>query len=142
MGYPSLTTEINILSMQQLSHPIEHITAVIDLDTIRAAQEMIKLIHVSEPIKRYIVELARATREHDDVYLGASPRGSIGLLRTAQAKAALEQRDYVLPDDVKDLAVPVLAHRVVVHPSARIQDIKPEMIVEEILNSVAIPMQA
>lgn len=142
MGYPSMTTEINILSMQQLSHPIEHLTAVIDLDNIRAAQEMIKLIHVSEPIKRYIVELARATRDHDDVYLGASPRGSIGLLRTAQAKAALEQRDYVLPDDVKDLAVPVLAHRVVVHPSARIQDIKPEMIVEEILNSVAIPMQA
>ncbi len=142
MGYPSLSTEINILSMQQVSHPIEHLTSVLNLDMIRTAQEMIKLIHVSEPIKRYIVELSRATREHEDVYLGASPRGSIGLLRTAQAKAALEQRDYVLPDDVKDLAVPVLGHRVVVHPSARIQDIKPEMIVEEILNSVAIPMQA
>jgi MoxR-like ATPase len=141
MGYPSLSTEINILSMQQISHPIENINAVVSLEKVRAAQEMIKQIHVSEPIKRYIVELSRSTREHEDVYLGASPRGSIGLLRTAQAKAVLNERDYVIPDDVKDLAVPVLAHRVVVQPAARIQDIRPETIVEEILNTVAIPMQ-
>ncbi|MBI9049517.1 MAG: MoxR family ATPase [Anaerolineaceae bacterium] len=142
MGYPSLTTEINILSMQQLSHPIDSISSVLNLADIRVAQEQIKQVHISDAVKRYIVEISRATREHEDVYLGASPRGSLGLLRTAQARAILEQREYVIPDDVKDLAIPVLAHRVVVQPSARIQEIKPETIIEEILKTVPVPMQS
>ena len=142
MGYPSLSTEISILSMQQLSHPIDDLQAVLDLDTIRKAQEQIKEVHVSDAVKRYIVEIARATREHEDVYLGASPRGSLGLLRTAQAKAILLQREYVIPDDVKDLAKPVLAHRIVIQPSARIQEIKAETIIDEILKTVPVPMQS
>ena len=142
MGYPSLSTEINILSMQQLSHPIDDLKAVLDLETIRNAQEQIKEVHVSDAVKRYIVEIARATREHEDVYLGASPRGSLGLLRTAQAKAILSQREYVIPDDVKDLAKPVLAHRIVIQPSARIQEIKAETIIDEILRTVPVPMQS
>jgi MoxR-like ATPase len=142
MGYPSLSTEIEILSMQQLVHPIESIGAVMSLPEVRSAQEAIKKIHVSDPVKRYIVEITRATREHEDVYLGASPRGSIGLLRTAQGKAALEKRDFVIPDDVKDLAIPILAHRIVVQPAARIQEIKADMIVEEILNLVPVPLQS
>jgi MoxR-like ATPase len=142
MGYPSMSTEVNILSMQQLSHPIEELKPVLDLDTIRSAQEQIKEVHVSDAVKRYIVEIARATRDHEDVYLGASPRGSLGLLRTAQARAVLLQREYVIPDDVKDLANPVLAHRIVIQPSARIQEIKPETIIEEILRTVPVPMQS
>ena len=142
MGYPSISTEISILSMQQLSHPIDDLQAVLDLDTIRNAQEQIKEVHVSDAVKRYIVEIVRATREHEDVYLGASPRGSLGLLRTSQAKAILSQREYVIPDDVKDLAKPVLAHRIVIQPSARIQEIKAETIIDEILRTLPVPMQS
>jgi MoxR-like ATPase len=142
MGYPSLSTEVEILSMQQLAHPIDTLDAVVDLETIRNTQEKIKEVHVSDAVKRYIVEIARATRDHEDVYLGASPRGSLGLLRTAQARAVLSEREYVIPDDVKDLAKPVLAHRIVIQPSARIQEIKPETIIDEILRTIPVPMQS
>ena len=142
MGYPNMSTEIDILTMQQVQHPIENLTSVVSLEEVRHAQAAIKNIHVSDPIKRYIVEITRASREHEDVYLGASPRGSISLMRTAQGRAALQQRDFVIPDDVKDLAIPVLAHRIVVQPAARIQEIKAEMIVEEILNLVPVPLQS
>jgi MoxR-like ATPase len=109
------------------------------VDEILVAQEAIKHIYVSDPVKRYIVELVRETREHPEVYLGASPRGSLSLFRAGQAQAALSGRDYVLPDDIKRLAPYVLPHRVVVSPAARLTDVSATKIVREILDTLAVP---
>ena len=116
IGYPTFSNEIEILELQQLKHPIEAIQSVVSSDEIKTIQEIIKNVYVSSAVKRYIVELTRATREHNDVYLGASPRGSLGLYRVSQAKAATLGRDFVLPDDVKSLAKYVLGHRFVINP--------------------------
>lgn len=139
LGYTSLKNEIKILEEQQLIHPILELDSVVNLDEILQAQETIKHIHVSEPVKRYIVEMVRETREHPEVYLGASPRGSLGLFRAGQAMAALDGRDYVLPDDIKKLAPYVLSHRVVVSPSARLTDVSAVKIVREILDTLPVP---
>lgn len=139
LGYTSLSNEIKILEEQKLVHPILELEPVVEVDEILAAQEAIKHVHVSNPVKRYIVEMVRETREHPEVYLGASPRGSLGLFRAGQARAALDGRDYVLPDDIKVLAPYILAHRVVVSPAARLTDVNARKIVREILDSLAVP---
>lgn len=139
LGYTSLSNEIKILEQQKLIHPILELESVIDIDEILVAQEIIRHVHVSDPVKRYIVEMVRETREHPEVYLGASPRGSLGLFRAGQARAALNGRDYVLPDDVKILAPNILPHRVVVSPAARLTDINSTKIVREILDSLPVP---
>ena len=139
LGYPSLNDEIKILEQQKLIHPILGLEAVVNLEEILVAQEAIKHIHVSSPVKRYIVEMVRETRNHPEVYLGSSPRGSLGLYRAGQARAALKGRDYVLPDDIKALAPNILPHRVVVSPAARLTDVNATKIVREILDQLAIP---
>lgn len=139
LGYPSLNDEIKILEQQKLIHPILGLEAVVYLEEILDAQEAIKHIHVSSPVKRYIVEMVRETRNHPEVYLGSSPRGSLGLYRAGQARAALKGRDYVLPDDIKALAPNILPHRVVVSPAARLTDVNATKIVREILDQLAIP---
>jgi MoxR-like ATPase len=139
LGYPNPTDEIEILERQQLRHPIETLKSVIPLDEAQEAMEAIKKVYVSDAIKRYIVELTNRTRQHADVYLGASPRGSLTLFRTSQAAAALSGRDYVLPDDIKQMAVPVLAHRVIVGPAARLQELSAVRIVQEILDNTPVP---
>jgi len=139
LGYTSLQNEIRILEEQQIVHPIQDLQSVVKTDEILAAQEAIKHIYVSDPVKRYIVEMVRETREHPEVYLGASPRGSLSLFRAGQARAALNQRDYVLPDDIKSLAPYILPHRVVVSPAARLTDLSSSKIVREILDSLPVP---
>ncbi|MBW6466247.1 MAG: MoxR family ATPase [Brevefilum sp.] len=139
LGYTSLGNEIRILEEQQIIHPILELEPVVSTEEILTAQETIKHIHVSDPVKRYIVQMVRETREHPEVYLGASPRGSLSLFRAGQARAALSGRDYVLPDDVKILAPNILAHRVVVSPAARLTDVSAVKIVREILDSLAVP---
>ena len=139
LGYTSLSNEIKILEQQKMNHPINALESVVSLEEILIGQEMIKQVHVSQPVERYIVELVRETREHPDVYLGASPRGSLGLFRASQARAALLGRDYVLPDDIKILASNILSHRIVVSPSARLTDVSASRIVKEIIDSLAIP---
>jgi MoxR-like ATPase len=139
LGYPNIMDEIRVLERQQLRHPIEDLEPVIALEELRDVQEAIKQTFVAPPIKRYLVELTRQTREHSDIYLGASPRGSLGLFRAGQARAALLGRDYVLPDDIKALAIPVLAHRMVVSPSARLRNLTSDKIVQEILNNLPVP---
>lgn len=139
LGYTSLQNEIKILEEQQIVHPIQELQAVVNTEEILAAQEAIKHVYVSDPVKRYIVEMVRETREHPEVYLGASPRGSLSLFRAGQASAALNQRDYVLPDDVKSLASYVLPHRVVVSPAARLTDLSSAKIVREIIDSLPVP---
>ncbi|MDD5369831.1 MAG: MoxR family ATPase [Anaerolineaceae bacterium] len=139
LGYPNLMDEIRVLERQQLRHPIEELTSIIELAELQEVQEAIKRTYVAPGVKRYMVEMTRQTREHGDVYLGASPRGSLGLFRAGQARAAMQARDYVLPDDVKALAVPVLAHRMVVSPSARLRNLTSEKIVQEIMNNLPVP---
>lgn len=139
LGYTSMGNEIKILEQQQLIHPILELDPVVSVDEILEAQKAVKHVHVSESVKRYIVEMVRETREHPEVYLGASPRGSLGLFKAGQARAALLDRDYVLPDDVKFLAPYILAHRVMVSPAARLSDVNAVKIVREIVDSLAIP---
>jgi MoxR-like ATPase len=139
LGYPTNQQEMAIMDSQQYRHPLEDIAQVAEMPVLLEAQEAIKSIYVDEKIKHYIVELTNATRKHADVYLGASPRGSLVLYRTAQARAAMQQRDYVLPDDIKYLAGPCLAHRMIVSPSARIKDVTAEAVTEEILKSIPVP---
>ncbi len=139
LGYPNQSDEIEILDRQQLRHPIETLEAVISIEELRVVMNEIKNVFVSIPIKRYLVDLVNRTRQSPDVYLGASPRGSLALFRTGQAVAALAGRDFVLPDDIKSLAVPVLAHRVIVGPAARLRELSAEKIVEEILESLPVP---
>ena len=139
LGYPSMYEEINIMEQQQIRHPIETLESIISVEEVIAMQNGVKEIYVSQAIKRYIVELTRATRESPDIYLGASPRGSLGLFRTGQARAAIDGRDYVLPDDVKALAEFVLSHRIVVDPATRLKNISAETIVQEILKLLPVP---
>jgi MoxR-like ATPase len=139
LGYPATIDEVHILERQQFRHPFEDLQQVVPLELLTQAQEAIKDIFVSSALKRYIVELNHQTREHAEVYLGSSPRGSLALYRTAQARAAMAGREYVLPDDIKYLAVPTLAHRVILGPGARLRDLTAEQVVEEILHSVPVP---
>jgi MoxR-like ATPase len=139
LGYPNLPDEIQILERQQFRHPFEELEQVVSVEELIQAQEGIKDVFVSPALKRYLVDLAHQTREHPEVYLGASPRGSLALYRTSQARAALAGRDFVLPDDIKALAVPALAHRVILGPGARLRDLSNRQIVEEILHSVPVP---
>jgi MoxR-like ATPase len=139
LGYPNPSDEIEILERQQLRHPIETLKSVIKVAELNEAMEDIKKIYVAEGIKRYAVELTNRTRQNEDVYLGASPRGSLALFRTGQVAAALEGRDFVLPDDVKRMAVPVLAHRIIVGPAARLRELSAEQIVQEIVDNTPVP---
>jgi MoxR-like ATPase len=139
LGYPSTIDEVRMLERQQYRHPFEELQQIVPLEELVQAQEAVKDIFVSPALKRYIVELNHQTRQHAEVYLGASPRGSLALYRTAQARAATTGRDYVLPDDIKYLAVPTLAHRVILGPGARLRDLTAEQVVEEILRSVPVP---
>jgi MoxR-like ATPase len=139
LGYPSAKDEMAMLDAQQFKHPVEEIEQVVDTPALLQAQGEIKSIHMDDKIKAYIVELMTQTRKHPEVSLGASPRGSLVLYRTAQARAAMSSRDYVTPDDVKALAPVCLAHRMIVSPSARIKDITAESILTEILSTVPVP---
>ena len=139
LGYPGLGDEIRILELQQLRHPIEVLESVISLEELQKMQEAVKTIYVAPMIKRYIVEMARSTRDNGDVYLGSSPRGSLGLFKSGQAWAAIHGRDYVLPDDIKAVAEFVLSHRIVVNPSARLREISASQIIEETLRSLPVP---
>ena len=139
LGYPSADEEIQILDDQQINHPIDRIEPVISLKELLSIQEMVKTVYVSPAVKKYIVDLVKTTRQSKDIYLGASPRGSIGIFKAVQARAIMEGRDYVLPDDVKYLAEYVLAHRIVVDPSARFRDISANVIVQETLRTLPVP---
>jgi len=139
LGYPSADDEIKVLENQQFVHPFQKLDQVVSVDELNHVQEDVKNIFVSEGVKQYIIDLTHQTRKHPEVYLGASPRGSLALFRTSQARAAMVGRDYVLPDDVKFLSIPTLAHRVILGPGARLRDISAQQIIEEILQGVPVP---
>jgi len=139
LGYPGIEDEIKVMELQQYRHPFTELEQKVAVEELAEVQEAVKGVFVAPAIKRYIVALTRQTREHSDVYLGASPRGSLGVYKTTQARAAMQGRDYVLPDDVKALAGPVYAHRIILGPAARLRDIDADAIVAEIINNVPVP---
>ena len=138
LGYPSREDEISVVSQQALQHPIETLEPVVSSDDILGLQEIVKQIHTENAITEYAVSLVTATRNHPDADLGASPRGSLALFRTSQALALIRGRDYVLPDDVKEMAIPVLGHRIIVPPSSRMRGVTGRMIVEAALEEVQV----
>jgi MoxR-like ATPase len=139
MGYPSFEDEMSIIDCQRMQHPIEDLGVVAGADEVTGAQEALKGIFIDRQVQRYMVLLVVATRKHDNVMLGASPRASLDLFRSSQALALLKGRDYVIPDDVKELAVPVMAHRVIATPAARMSGIDGCQIVEDVVQQVAVP---
>lgn len=140
LGYPEPRDEIAILDRQQYQHPITELQPVVTVEELLAAQEAIKSVHVAPPVKRYIVDLVQQTRRHPDIFLGASPRGSLTLYRAGQARAALQGRDFVLPDDIKALAVPALGHRLILGPAARLRDQSTDQLLRELLETVPVPV--
>ncbi|MFH1140675.1 MAG: MoxR family ATPase [Chloroflexota bacterium] len=139
LGYPSSEQEISILESQQLSHPFEKLESVATPEEIRTLQEETRKVYVDPLVKQYIVALVGATRQHRDVALGASPRASLALQRSAQALAMLRGQEYVLPDDVKERAEPVMAHRLVLTGAARLQGMDSRRVVGIATEEVAVP---
>jgi MoxR-like ATPase len=139
LGYPSFEDEMSIVDNQRIQHPIEGLDVVANVDDVREAQDVVKEIFVQHQVQRYIVRLVYATRKHDKVLLGASPRASLDLFRSSQALALLRGRDYVIPDDVKELATVAMGHRVIVAPAARMEGVDGCQIIADVLEQIAVP---
>jgi MoxR-like ATPase len=139
LGYPGRQGELEMLDRQHLRHPLESLEQVVSVNDLVAAQEGVKSVHVAAAVREYIVSLVEATRHHDDVFLGASPRGSLALFNASRAWAGIRGRDFVTPDDVKQLAEPTLAHRIIVSPAARMRAIDSRQVVRDLLDSLPVP---
>ena len=142
LGYPSLEEESKMLQRLQRGHPIDDLPTVVPAADILACQDAIRDIHLDDKVRRYILQIVHATREHADVQLGGSPRASLALFRTAQALAAIAGRNFVLPDDVKRMVLPVLGHRLILRPESRIRRITPALVINGILSEVSAPVPA
>lgn len=140
LGYPSVEEEGKMLEMLKKEHPIDRLASVVTVEEVLRCQEAIREVHVDPKVRDYIVEIIRATREHDDLALGGSPRASIALYRASQAIAAVRGHDFVLPDDVKRMAPPILGHRVIVRPESRLRKVQAADVVNEILSEISVPM--
>jgi len=139
LGYPNLEEELAIIEGQEQSHPIDSLEAVANSQDIIGLQEAAKAVYVDRLVRQYIVSLTEATRNHREVSLGASPRASLGLFRTSRALALIRDRDYVIPDDIKELAPGVIAHRMMLSPSARMRGVQSTDVVEDLLANVPVP---
>lgn len=141
MGYPTIKEEIEVLNRAEKTKPIQHLEAVITIEELVELQEEAKLVYVDNTIKEYIVDLVNGTREHNSVYLGSSPRGSIALMKAAQAYALINGRDFVIPDDIQFLAPYVLPHRIILKSEARFEGMTTEKVVMKIVERTPIPVQ-
>jgi MoxR-like ATPase len=140
VGYPSEEHENDILLRFERENPLDTLDAVVDPETVLAMQRQVRTIRVEQSVREYVVKVSRATRDHEEVDLGSSPRGTMALYLTSQALAALRGRDFVLPDDVKYLAPYVLTHRILISPQTRLRGRRPEEVVAEIVNTVPVPV--
>ena len=140
LGYPTLEEEGKMLQRMQQGHPIDDLQPVAKAEDILEAQAAIRNVHVDDKVRNYILQIVHGTRSHEDVLLGGSPRASIGLYRTGQALAAIGGRDFVLPDDIKRMAHPVLAHRMILKPESRLRKRTPALIVQDVVGDVAVPV--
>jgi MoxR-like ATPase len=139
LGYPDKTEEMTMLERFQKDDPLASLEPVADPDQIIHLQQMRKEIKISSPIREYITDIVAATRNNDSFRFGSSPRGSLGLMRASQGMAALKGRDYVLPDDIKQLVLPVLTHRIILNEEARLSGEAPEQIIADIISSIPVP---
>ena len=143
MGYPSEDEELLILTRTERSNPLNNIQeAVLRPEDILQLQKQVEDVFVSEAIRRYILQIVAATRQHDALTLGASPRGSIALYKAAKANAFLDGRDYALPDDVKTMAESVLSHRLILSPKGKAQQGDTRTVIRDVLQTVPVPMEA
>jgi MoxR-like ATPase len=141
IGYPDAQEENDILLRYEREDPLEKLEAVVPAKSLMDMQAKIREVQVTNTVREYIVRIARATREHEAVELGVSPRGTMGLYRTSQALAALRGRPYVIPDDVKELVLPVLSHRIIINPQVRLRGLRPREVLTEIASSVPVPLE-
>jgi MoxR-like ATPase len=140
LGYPSIDEEAKMLMRLQRGHPIDDLKPVATAEDVVACQDAIRDIHVDEKVMKYILEIVHASRGHEDILLGGSPRASIALFRTCQALAAVTGRDFVLPDDVKKMAQPVLAHRLILKPESRLRKRTPSLVVKDLVEDARVPI--
>lgn len=141
LGYPEYAEEKDILDRFMMEDPLEDLEAVISMEDIQFVQENYVKVHVSDDIKNYILDIVSETRKNGSIELGCSPRASLNLMKGSQALAAIRGRDYVLPEDVKEMAVPILSHRIVLKNSSGLGDNKAEALIEKILNTVHTPLE-
>lgn len=141
IGYPTTEDEIALI-LRRAERQVERqvLDQVLTAEQVAALQQAVETVHISEPVARYVVELVEATRASTRTIAGASPRGSLGLLKASRARAAMSGRSFVLPDDIKSLAVPVLAHRLLLLPDQWVRGVKPEQVIAEVLQQVAAPV--
>ena len=139
LGYPTLDEELKMLELLQRAHPIDSLEPVVTAEELVQCQQAVREIYVDDKVRRYLMQIVHDTRAHDDVNLGGSPRASIALFRTSQAMAAMRGRNYVLPDDVKRVAGPVLVHRMILKPESRLRKVTPGAVVDEIIAEIAVP---
>lgn len=140
IGYPNESDEILLLSRVQIRHPIEDLQEVITKEEILEIQKEVKKIHVDESLKEYIVKLGKELREDDDIYLGPSPRSLIVLMRVSQAKAYIEGRDFVIPDDIKNLFNSVMSHRIILKPESKLKGVSEREVIERAIQRVEVPI--
>lgn len=142
IGYPNAEQENSILLRFERSDPLETLRKVVEPADILAMQDEVRRIRVEDSVRHYIVSVCRATRSHEDIELGASPRATMALYRTCQALAAIRGRDFVIPDDVKTMAPHVLTHRLMVNPQTRLRGRRPDDVIREVVNTVSVPVEA
>ncbi|HLJ97098.1 MAG TPA: MoxR family ATPase [Gemmataceae bacterium] len=140
LGYPGPEEESKMLQRLQHGHPIDQLAPIVSAAEVIACQQAVREVYVDDKVRRYLLEIVQRTREHDEVHLGGSPRASIALFRTSQAVAAISGRNFVLPDDVKRMVHPVLAHRLILRPESRLRKITPASVLNDIVPDVAVPI--
>lgn len=140
MGYPTADDERQIIRSQRQAHPVETLGAVVDSHDLLDLSRQASQVHVDESLESYILSLVQATRSHSDLALGASPRGSLALYKTSQALAALQNRSYVIPDDIKKLAPLTLTHRLILKPESQLRGRTPHAVLSEILQRASLPL--
>jgi MoxR-like ATPase len=139
MGYPQFESELAMLKRLQLRHPIETLEPVVSAAEVVEVQKLVRQVHVDDKVMRYIVQIIHATREHQDIFMGGSPRASIALFRCGQAYAAIQGFEFVTPDDIKQIAPHVLGHRLILRPESRLRKKTVAGAITEILNGVPVP---
>jgi MoxR-like ATPase len=142
LGYPNLDEEIKMLEMLERGHPIDSLQPVVSTADLLAAQRAVREIHVDAKVRRYLTEIVHHTRQHEDVALGGSPRASLALFRSSQALAAVNGRNFVRPDDVKNMAAAVLTHRLILRPESRLRKVTAAAVVTEVVEAVPVPVMS
>lgn len=140
LGYPALSDEVRVLEAQRERHPLETLEPVASREEILALRADVRRVHVDSAISEYAVRLVAATRRHPEVLAGGSPRASLALVRLGQAQALLDGESFVVPDVIKAFAAPVLRHRIILRPQARISGLQPDQVIADVVNAVEVPL--